>query len=105
MSHSIRRPVGFSLREIDRSDRLHQPFRSRLVSGMEQLLRLENLNDEWSGSLLGVSISGSGSTAIALADGHYEKIGDWMLETLSAQATQSDWQIIDLDTTGAQILT
>jgi homoserine kinase len=87
------------------SDRLHQPFRSRLVPGMEQLLRLENLNEEWSGSLLGVSISGSGSTVIALADDHYEKIGNWMSETLSAQATQSDWQAIDLDTTGAQILT
>lgn len=86
------------------SDRLHQPFRSRLVPGMEQLLRLENLNDEWSGSLLGVSISGSGSTAIALADDHYEQIGDWMLATLAAQATQADWQLVDLDTTGAQVL-
>lgn len=86
------------------SDRLHQPFRSRLVPGMEQLLRLENLNDEWSGSLLGVSISGSGSTAIALADDHYEQIGDWMLETFAAQSTQADWQLVDLDTTGAQVL-
>jgi homoserine kinase len=86
------------------SDRLHQPFRSRLVPGMEQLLRLKNLNEKWSGSLLGVSISGSGSTAIALADDHYEKIGNWMFETLSTQATKSEWQIIDLDTTGAQVL-
>ena len=86
------------------SDRLHQPFRSGLVPGMDQLLKLENLNDEWSGSLLGVSISGSGSTAIALADNHYQKIGNWMLETFSSQATQSDWQLVDLDTGGARIL-
>ena len=86
------------------SDRLHQPFRSRLVPGMEQLLRLENLNNEWSDSLLGVSISGSGSTAIALADDHYETIGNWMLETLSTQATQAEWQVVDLDTKGARIL-
>jgi len=86
------------------SDRLHQPFRSRLVPGMDQLLRLENLNNEWASSLLGVSISGSGSTAIALADDHYEKIGNWMLETLSAQATQADWQVVDLETSGAQII-
>ena len=71
---------------------------------MDQLLRLENLNNEWSDSLLGVSISGSGSTAIALADDHYEKIGKWMLETLSAQATQADWHLVDLDTKGAQVL-
>ncbi|MEE2839717.1 MAG: homoserine kinase [Acidobacteriota bacterium] len=86
------------------SDRLHQPFRSRLVPGMDQLLRLENLNHEWSDSLLGVSISGSGSTAIALADDHYEKIGNWMLGTLSVQATQADWHLVDLDTAGAQVL-
>ncbi len=86
------------------SDRLHQPFRSRLVPGMDQLLRLENLNNEWSDALLGLSISGSGSTAIALADDHYEKIGSWMVETLSAQATLADWHLVDLDTKGAQVL-
>ena len=86
------------------SDRLHQPFRSRLVPGMEQLLRLENLGEEWSNSLLGVSISGSGSTAIVLADDHYEQIGNWMLETLLARATPADWQVVDLDTSGAQTL-
>ncbi len=85
-------------------DRLHQPFRSRLVPGMEELLRLENLSEEWSDSLLGVSISGSGSTAIVLADDHYEQIGNWMLKTLLARATPSDWQVVDLDTSGAQVL-
>ncbi|MEE8349070.1 MAG: homoserine kinase [Acidobacteriota bacterium] len=85
------------------ADRLHQPFRSHLVPGMAQLLGFENLNDAWSDSLLGISISGSGSTAIALADDHYEEIGDWMVETLSAQATRSTWQVVDLDTGGVQI--
>ncbi|MEE2822059.1 MAG: homoserine kinase [Acidobacteriota bacterium] len=84
-------------------DRLHQPFRSQLVPGMDQLLRLENIDDRWAHSLLGISISGSGSTIIALADDHYEDIGNWMLDTLSAHATQSNWKVVNLDMVGAQI--
>ncbi|MDA2935226.1 homoserine kinase, partial [Acidobacteria bacterium AH-259-D05] len=61
------------------SDRLHQPFRAQLVPGMKQLLSLENLDEGLSGSLLGISISGSGSTAVVLADDHYEEIASWML--------------------------
>ena len=85
------------------SDRLHQPFRAQLVPGMKQLLNLEKLDPELSGSLLGISISGSGSAAIALADGHYDEIGGWMLETLSAQNTRASSRVLDLDTAGAQV--
>ena len=85
------------------SDRLHQTFRAQLVPGMKQLLNLENLDPELAGSLLGISISGSGSAAIALADDHYDEIARWMLETLSARDTQASSRLLDLDTTGAQV--
>ncbi|MDA2925389.1 homoserine kinase [Acidobacteria bacterium AH-259-L09] len=86
------------------SDRLHQPFRSQLVSGIKQLLSLENLSQDLSGSLLGISISGSGSAVIALADNHYDEIGRWMVDTLSAQGTAATYRILDLDTAGAQVI-
>ena len=91
------------LREAS-SDRLHQPFRSQLVPGMNSLLSLEDLDDRLSNSLLGICISGSGSTAIALADDHYEEIGSWMVTTFSTQGTEASWQVVNLDTTGAQVL-
>ena len=70
---------------------------------MKQLLNLENLDPELAGSLLGISISGSGSAAIVLADDHYDEIARWMLETLSARDTQASSRLLDLDTTGAQV--
>ena len=86
------------------SDRLHQSFRAQLVPGIQQLLDLVNLDPELSASLLGISISGSGSAVIALVDDHEEEIGGWMLETLSAQETQAGFRVFDLDTAGAQVL-
>ena len=85
-------------------DRLHQPYRSRLVPGVPKLLKTEALNEEVSRSLLGISISGSGSAVIALADGHYEAIGDWMVQTLSAEGTAATYKILDLDTEGARVV-
>ena len=86
------------------SDRLHQSFRAQLVPGIQQLLDLENLDPGLSASLLGISISGSGSAVIAMVDDHEEEIGGWMVETLSAQDTQAGFRVFDLDTAGAQVL-
>ena len=87
------------------SDRLHQPFRSRLVSGMEELLDVDELDEEMASSLLGICISGSGSTMVALADGHFEEIGQWMVRVFSRHDTEASYQVRDLDMEGAQVLT
>lgn len=86
------------------SDRLHQSFRAQLVPGIQQLIELEDLDAELSDSLLGISISGSGSAVVALVDDHEEEIGGWMVKTLAAQDTQAGFQVLDLDTVGAQVL-
>ena len=55
------------LREALR-DRLHQPFRRRLVPGLEQALSLEHVD------LLGVCLSGAGPSIVALAERNLEAI-------------------------------
>ena len=100
--HALNSGRKHLLREAT-SDRLHQPFRAQLVPGMKQLLDLENLDSELAASLLGISISGSGSAAIALVDDHEEEIGRWMLETFSAQDTEASSRVFELDTAGAQV--
>jgi homoserine kinase len=52
----------FSLLKQALSDRLHQPFRQRLVPGLAQALELEHED------LLGVCLSGSGPSIVALAE-------------------------------------
>ena len=52
----------FSLLKQALNDRLHQPFRKKLVPGLEQALGLEHED------LLGVCLSGAGPSIVALAE-------------------------------------
>ena len=90
------------LREATK-DQLHQSYRSPLVPGLERLLRIEGLKDAPADSLLGVYISGSGSSVVALADGHYEEIGVWMTDTLAREGTPASYRVLDLDTQGVRV--
>ncbi len=53
------------------SDRLHQPYRARLIPGLEEVLSMDH-----SEGLLGIALSGAGSSVIAFADSHEEEIGN-----------------------------
>ncbi len=90
------------LREASQ-DRLHQPFRSRLVPGIDELLQFRNCEDRLAEHLLSVTISGSGSAVIAIADGLYEEIGCWMTGILKECGTEARSLILDLDQSGACI--
>lgn len=92
------------LREATR-DRLHQPYRSSLVPGISRLLNFDGLDQKLVESVLAVSISGSGSAVIALADENYEEIGGWMVQTFSSAGTMASFRILDLDAEGAKIST
>ncbi|HXK59806.1 MAG TPA: homoserine kinase [Acidobacteriota bacterium] len=85
-------------------DRLHQPFRATLVPGMENLLQLRDLPAELNTHVLSLTISGSGSSVIAIADGSYEEIACWMTGILRASGTEARSLVLDLDVFGARTL-
>jgi homoserine kinase len=60
----------FSLLKQTLGDRLHQPFRQKLVPGLSQALNLEHAD------LLGVCLSGSGPSIVALAETNLEEIAE-----------------------------
>jgi homoserine kinase len=60
----------FSLLKQALGDRLHQPFRQKIVPGLEQALHLEHED------LLGVCLSGSGPSIVALAESNFQEISD-----------------------------
>ncbi len=91
------------LREASQ-DRLHQPFRSKLVPGIEDLLQFRKLEGRLAEHVLSLTISGSGSAMIAIADGQYEDIGGWMIDTLRECGTEAAFLILDLDKSGACIV-
>jgi homoserine kinase len=84
-------------------DEVHQPYRAGLIPGLTDLLRRRDLPEAISSHLLGVSISGSGSCVLSLADGSFDPIGKWMVSTLRRHGTGSSYLVLELDTQGARI--
>ncbi len=61
-------------------DRLHQPYRAPLGPGISEVLKM---NDEEHTGLLGVAISGAGSTVIAFVNDDLDRIAAIMRERLA----------------------
>ena len=64
-------------------DRLHQPYRAPLAPGLGEVLRLNDEIDRHPG-LLGVAISGAGSTMIAFATDNCGRVASVMTDRLRA---------------------
>jgi homoserine kinase len=60
----------FSLLKEALQDRVHQPFRQKLVPGLAQALQLEHED------LLGVCLSGSGPSIVAMAESNLSTVGE-----------------------------
>jgi homoserine kinase len=80
-------------------DRLHQPYRAPLARGLSAVLELNEEADRHSG-LLGVAVSGAGSTMIAFATGNCDAIGSLMRERLAAFDVSSRALEICVDNSG-----
>jgi homoserine kinase len=90
------RSGDFSLLKQALGDRLHQPFRQKLVPGLEQALHLEHED------LLGVCLSGSGPSIVAFAEDNLQEISNllasvydalgigYQVRTLTVHQTSSD---------------
>ncbi len=84
-------------------DRIHQEYRAGLIPGATEILKRRGLAPELDSSVLSLTISGSGSTLLAVADDGYDEIGRWMVETLAAAGVASVYRVLDLDADGARV--
>ena len=89
-------------------DQIHQPFRSKLVPGLSQIL---NMSPKDFPGLLGTCLSGAGPTVLALATDGFDKIGQAMLKILDESASSStgadtvgDYRVLEIEHNGAQVL-
>ena len=83
-------------------DALHQPYRKKLVPGMNEVFEAAK-----EAGALGAAISGAGSCLIAFttARSHLEeKIASAMVEAFKAHDVKAKALILDVDKRGAQIL-
>ena len=80
-------------------DRLHQPYRAPLAQGLQGVLRLNDETHLHEG-LLGVAISGAGSTMIAFASKGRDKIAALMRERLAEAGVRARTVEVDVDNFG-----
>ena len=83
-------------------DAIHQPYRKKLVPGMNEVFTAAK-----DAGAIGAAISGAGSCLIAfttIRSGLEEKIASAMVEAFKAHGVQSKTLILDVDKRGAQIM-
>jgi homoserine kinase len=83
-------------------DRLHQPYRATYGPGLGAVLRLNDETREHPG-LLGVAISGAGSTAIAFAEGNFSAIASAMSERFAACGARAKTLEVGVDNGGRSV--
>lgn len=88
-------------------DRLHQPYRAPLAPGLSEVLALNDQTSQYPG-LLGVAISGAGSTLIAFTLGDQadrEAIGRAMVERMASCGISAKSLNLEVDRCGRTINT
>jgi homoserine kinase len=79
------------------NDRLHQPYRQQLVPGIERCLGLRK------DGLLGVAISGSGSSVIAFATRNEQEIAEALQEIFVEEGIRAETRLTSADNSGAWV--
>ena len=90
-----------SLMKLALTDKLHQPYRMKLVPGLNEII--ENLKHEQ--DVLGCVLSGAGPAVLVITTGNsQEKIKDIVKNTWADLNVKSDIQILKVEEKGAVIL-
>jgi len=83
-------------------DRLHQPFRAPHGPGLAEALRLNDEADRHQG-LLGVAVSGAGSTVIAFASDNFAGIAAMMRDRFQSCGAQARTIEVEVDNRGRRV--
>lgn len=81
-------------------DKLHQPYRLPLISGMGQAFKAA-----YAAGAAGAALSGAGPSLIAFAPDHHAEIVERVTAVFSQNKLTSRSWILPIDTTGSQIIT
>ena len=83
-------------------DRLHQPFRAPRGAGLGEALRLNDEKYRYRG-LLGVALSGAGSTIIAFVSENFAEIAEVMRDRFASCGVQARTIEVEVDNRGRRI--
>lgn len=81
-------------------DRLHQPYRQKLIPGMPDVLAAAMEK-----GALGAALSGAGPCLIAFTQGNEPAIGEAMIQAFAQHGIKASYLPLNIDTSGAKVLT
>eukprot|EP01123_Difflugia_compressa_P005917 TRINITY_DN18034_c0_g1_i1.p1 TRINITY_DN18034_c0_g1~~TRINITY_DN18034_c0_g1_i1.p1 ORF type:complete len:357 (-),score=48.69 TRINITY_DN18034_c0_g1_i1:51-1040(-) len=87
-------------------DTIHHPYRAKLIPGLEKILTLNKDVDLLNNGLIGITLSGSGPTILALTDSDDERshyIGSKIQQVFEQHDLKSTVRLLCIDTDGAKI--
>lgn len=87
----------YALIGVALKDKWHQPFRSPLVPGLEEILALKM------SGLLGVALSGSGPTILALVTENFSAIAERLKESFAKENIVAETKLLEIDQQGRTI--
>lgn len=79
-------------------DRIHQPYRAKLLPGMEEVLEAARR-----AGALAAFLSGAGSTLVALVDRGAERVGAEMAEAWARAGMRAEVKVLSIDREGVGI--
>ncbi|HKZ27436.1 MAG TPA: homoserine kinase [Rubrobacteraceae bacterium] len=89
----------YELLRVAMQDRLHQPYRSHLIPGLEDVIEAALSNEAY-----GACLSGSGPTVLAFApEERAEKIAAAMRAAFKRRSVQAKAWALDVDLSGARV--
>jgi len=88
----------WSLLRVGMEDRLHQPYRRKLLPEFDALVEAG-----YAAGALGVCLSGSGSAVLAFAEQNEQRILDALQQTASAKGLKASARTIKVDNEGVQV--
>ena len=83
-------------------DRLHQPFRAPHGPGLSEALKMNDETDRYVG-LLGVAVSGAGSTVIAFASDNFDEIAASIRDRFLSCGTVARTIKVEVDNRGRRV--
>ncbi len=88
----------YDLLKVAMEDKLHQPYREKLIPNFYKVI-----DNAYREGALGVSLSGAGSSIVAISNRNFERIGEAMREAFSEVGISSDYKILEIDKKGVEV--
>lgn len=80
-------------------DRLHQPYRTKLIPGMQDVFKAAKDN-----GAMGAFLSGAGPCLIAFADNGEDNVGQAMVKAFAAHNVKAEYKVLSVDGEGAVVI-